>query len=357
MARLNLYRVERAKSDDLLAKADEVGLSELARETIDGYEVIWLLSEDGRRSAVPWLGLYERALAGRKKPQNVFHFGMIVFRNDDACYVLSMGKSHFYLRDYCDSDFGMDLGERVSDGTARQKCTRSFASTATSVIVSYRKGTDLENRPGEALQHVKGGTVDDDVWGGTASFGQSYQTHLDVDIGQIPALLKEIEEELTHEPRQPLPRLALVHAADEKASLDAALAEAIASSDAASVEVQQQEVVGVSFVFSDEASYEFYFGRRTVPVDGEPTVADLKCFAAEQGFSLPADLERIKIRVIPHEGSTYSRKAKEIVRARGQVPPVPGQVAQVRSALPERPERWDRQRHPVRPQRSGPLRC
>lgn len=313
MPKLNLYRVNKQREAALLERASEAGLTELSRRSVDGFEIIWLFSSGGTCADIPWLDLFAGVLPAGSHPQNLFHFGMILFTTPTLCYALSMGKSHFYLKDYCDSDFGITLGERISDGTAKQKCSRLFGSTGTSAILSYRDGTDLDYQPGEALEHLKGGTIDSDEWGKTASFGQSYQTHLPKTVEGIPALIRQIETTLAAPARQPLPRLELVSDDATKEALDAELGQAIAQGTNAVLQFQQTQVVGVSFVFLDEASYELCHGRHRQPVDGEPTLDDLRQFAAARGLTRPDQWGSIRVRVTPEEGKQYSKPIRDMI--------------------------------------------
>ena len=75
-----------------------------------------------------------------------------------------MGKSHFYLKDFCDTDFGINLAK----------------------------------------------TIDKDKWGEVASFGNSAQLHLEISPDDLPELVQAIEEELLKSPKIILPSASLL---------------------------------------------------------------------------------------------------------------------------------------------------
>jgi len=61
--------------------------------------------------------LYKDFLGDIDQPKNNLHFGVLLLSNENICYAISLGKSHFYLRKFCDSDFGLNMAEKIIDAS------------------------------------------------------------------------------------------------------------------------------------------------------------------------------------------------------------------------------------------------
>src|SRR4051812_4925412 len=62
-----------------------------------------------------WAETFQSYFEGNELPHGKNHYAAFVFTRNDRCLVLSFGKSHFYIRPYCDYDYGIELAKRVAD--------------------------------------------------------------------------------------------------------------------------------------------------------------------------------------------------------------------------------------------------
>ncbi len=52
------------------------------------------------------------------EPFNIFHFGLLLCfknKNPEHCYLVSLGKSHFYLNKFIEHDFGIKVAMRIAN--------------------------------------------------------------------------------------------------------------------------------------------------------------------------------------------------------------------------------------------------
>lgn len=173
-----------------------------------------------------------------------------------------MGKSHFYLKDFCDTDFGINLAERIADYTnLKLKNSKLFGGKKNKTIISYQENSEFEYDSGESIHYVKAKTIDAKKWGEVGSFGNSAQLHREITPDELPELVRSIEEELQKEPKIILPRATAILDEVKITELDQKLAQEILNSTNAGLQPSEATVSGVDFVFLDKNQYRFIFDR------------------------------------------------------------------------------------------------
>ena len=62
-----------------------------------------------------WLETYVDFLGDLEPPKNLVYFGVLLISKPTICHAISLGKSHFYLSQFCDTEFELNLAERIID--------------------------------------------------------------------------------------------------------------------------------------------------------------------------------------------------------------------------------------------------
>ena len=195
MAKFNVYKMDKAKESSLLEKLQAVGLSRSGQKTVDGFTLSFYLSQEPEAIDIWWTDLYIDYLGTDEKPKNKAYFAVFLISNTSMLYAISMGKSHFYLKDFCDTDFGINLAERIADNShLKLKNSKLFGGKKSKNIISYQENSEFEYDSGESIQYVKAKTIDKEKWGEVASFGNSVQLHLEITPDDLPNLVNVFEE-------------------------------------------------------------------------------------------------------------------------------------------------------------------
>jgi len=298
MNKYNLYRIRKDQEESLIAKLESSGMERTGEREIEGYRLSFYFSREPAPAPIWWADTYADLLPGGERPQNLMYYGVLLLSNSDSCYAVSLGKSHFYLRDFCDSDFGLDVAERIADPRdVRTKNSRYFQSRRSKTITTYQKGSEVEYGGAESFHYLRARTLDQEKWGEVASFGTSVQFTLPQDYTVLPRLIRDVEQELQVEPRFRLPRVENVTDEAEIAELDRRLADAILHASEA-VSVDDLLLSGVEFVFSETSSYTLSVrGRRTRDNRlADLSIGALRAFIDENGIDLYQQLDDIRVR-------------------------------------------------------------
>jgi uncharacterized protein (TIGR04141 family) len=228
MAKYNIYKIEKVKELSLIEKLQSVGLSIAGQKSIDNFTLSFYLSKEPEDIDIWWIDLYKEYLDIKTKPKNKAYFSVFLISNASLAFAISMGKSHFYLKEFCDTDFGINLAERIADNNnLKLKNSKLFGGNINKTIISYQENSEFEYDSGESIHYVKAKTINKDPWGEIASFGNSIQLHVVIMPDNLPVLIRKIEEELQKEPKIILPRATAITDETKISELDNKLVQEI----------------------------------------------------------------------------------------------------------------------------------
>jgi uncharacterized protein (TIGR04141 family) len=311
MAKYNIYKIDKNKETDLIEKLQSVGLSLAGQKIIDDFTLSFYVSEKPDDIHIWWVDLYNDYLKLDPKPKNKAYYAVLLISSSALFYAVSMGKSHFYLKDFCDTDFGINLAERIADNNnLKLKNSKLFGGKKSKTIISYQEHSEFEYDSGESINYVKANTIDKEKWGEIASFGNSVQLHLEKSPDDLPELIETIEEELKKEPQIVLPRATAITDDKEITKLDKKLAHEIVNNTISELQVAEANVSGVDFVFIDKNQYQFIFGQQRQKIEGELKLSNLQDFVGQCGIDLMVSMNDIKIKVSDENNKGYTKPLK-----------------------------------------------
>lgn len=303
MAKFNLYKINIEQKDNLVTELESVGLKKIGNKTIDGFTLDFYFSNEPKSILIWWTEVYKDFFGELEKPQNKNYFATLLVYNSQIVYAVSLGKSHFYLEHFCDSDFGLNLAERIADDVnPKIKNSKFYKSRKNKIITTYQEGGGIDFDSGESLHYLRAKTIDKDKWGKTASFGHSAQFSIEIKPEELPDFIKKIEETLKQTPRIKFPKVILVQDEETQNKLDNLLAKVLAgSSQSSMVMVQESDITlsGVDFIFSDQYEYSFYVNgdRNSLTDKGELTLDRLRQFISEKSVNIETQLNDVKVKV------------------------------------------------------------
>jgi len=311
MARFNIYKMDKTREENLIEKLQAVGLTHSGQKIVDGFTLSLYLSREPEAIDIWWADLYVDYLGREEKPKNKVYFAVFLISSATLLYAISMGKSHFYLKDFCDTDFGINLAERIADyNHLKLKNSNLFGGKKNKTIVSYQENSEFEYDSGESIHYVKAKTTDINKWGEIASFGNSVQIHREIKPDDLPLLVNTIEEELQKEPIIILPRATAILDKETNIELDQKLVQDILKSTNTDIQAAEATISGVEFVFLDKNQYRFILNHQGYDVKGELSLSVLREFINLQNIDLAANINNIKIKASDEHNKGYTKPLK-----------------------------------------------
>jgi uncharacterized protein (TIGR04141 family) len=316
MVKYNIYKIEPDKRNKLIEKLKSVGLIKASSRDINGYTIDFYFSNESDEIDIWWTDVYKDFFKNLEPPKNKIYFATLLIYNSSICYAVSLGKSHFYLKNFCDLDFGLNLAERIADDT-NIKIKNSKKSRKNKIITTYQEGSSIDFDSGESMHYIKAKTINAEKWGKTASFGHSAQFNIEISPDNLPDFIKNIEEVLQEEPQIKLPKVFAVQDEDKQDELDDILADTILrnTDNKSDVTVDDVSLSGVDFIFSDQNEYSFYLkGKARIQTEkGDLSLDKLKGFLETQNIDLKQQINDIKIKIHNEYGRDYSKSLKDFL--------------------------------------------
>lgn len=319
----NIYRAPKKNLAALMSALKETGLKEQKNETNEGCKLTFYFSENNSGQEIWWWKHY-RHLANKETPtpKNIFSYGLLIAElNDqpDFIYLISLGKSHFYLSRFIERDFGINFAIRMADGESiLLKKSRYFAGTKKGDVSSYIKFSGDDFEPGESVDHLKLKAQDKELWGdGNIIFADSIQIGLSKKPSELELIIKEIQETLVQNEKIQLPKLEEISNQVAIDELDTALLQAIKYCNA-SASINDFEVFGVHINFRfDEYDYEIFTQNGREPRSNKEKIGsslDIKTISDYiKRKNITTNIDSIKIKSSTDHDGSFIRSLKEVL--------------------------------------------
>ncbi len=260
--RLNIFRINSYQVDELQRKLESVGMSILAKDKQYGWKSKFYFANEPNPSDIPWTHDYWKYFEEIGLPRNINYFAVHLFTKGEDVFAISYGKSHFYLRQYCDFDFGIEIAKRIADkNDIKQTASKRFQGKKKKDIKSYAPNTPLIIESGESLDFLQGSILEEkrDHFGKSAKFGTSVQLNLDTVLAELGVLMSRLLDELATPPNFKIPRTQIITEENEIQRLNTKLTTELRHSPGTTDFAQNSfDLYGVDFVFSGQGTYKFW---------------------------------------------------------------------------------------------------
>lgn len=270
LLKINVFKIPKEYVDDLTVDLEENGYyPETDHDSDDCYYALYLRKK--RSESQGWLDFYKGIL-----DEEVFSTyaenlgsdtvsGVFLIERSEYAYAVAHGQAHYIVRKYCDTDFGLDLAERILDPEGlKMKHSKTFSAIGKKDITSYPQKRKLEDSReyGEAFSYLKCKTIDKAVWGETIDCGESvrfsFGKGFNVRPEELHVLTSRINQVLNTDPILKLPRYHKVTDQTIKDHLNRELSQHFMEF-LTDVDVEDYWLTGVSFNFTGDYHYSLRF--------------------------------------------------------------------------------------------------
>ncbi|WJG25192.1 TIGR04141 family sporadically distributed protein [Vibrio furnissii] len=321
--RYNIYKLKEKKKDNLLDKLKEVNL--LKQKAIDknNYVLTFYFSEQLKDNPVWWYFLYKDFFnENTKEPRNMSYYAILLIEqknNENNKYIISLGKSHFYLNKLIVKDFGISIAQRIAnEETMSLKKSRLFGGNKRQEISSYINFNIGNYEAGESIDHIKAKASNEALWGNkNIIFSDSIQIDYECSPEDIIEIIKSFEVELDKDVTLNLPKLELVDGEDILLELDELLIKKIKANNS-KVTIEEFNSYGVEFLFNS-SNFDcciYYYDSKSKTrlnekkIQGEITSKDLSDYV--NSMSLNKNIENVKVKFKNNEYS-FTKPIKELI--------------------------------------------
>ncbi|MBP2196809.1 DUF6119 family protein [Pantoea cypripedii] len=198
----NIYRMPHKSLPELTKKILREGLIEQKSILHQGYQMKFYFSDKLKGNEVWWWEVFSHFFnEDIEKPYNIFYFGLLIGykeKEPENCYLISLGKSHFYLSKFIEIDFGLNVAMRIAnDENILLKKSRFFCGGKNQEASSYLQFVKGSYLPGESIEHLKTKAKETERWGGNnITFSDSIQLSLDGAPTELVEVFNDIDSSL-----------------------------------------------------------------------------------------------------------------------------------------------------------------
>ena len=319
MSKYNIYLLLPEAKSLLEEKLESVGLTKVSSNTIGDVEFDLYLTAKGQYTTPWWKEQYRGFIPEEYSDiTNRSYTATLIATTGRGAYAITMGKAHFYVNEFCDLDFGVDIAQRIGDRTKyKMKNSDFFGGIKDKAITSNTDYYELDFQSGESIGFLKMKPLSEEEWGKAAvTFGNSVQfNNIDVSPGELSEVLKTFDETLLKPPLFPIPRSRRVTNEAQIKELDEKIAQLAEDGAEDLVRMFEYDQFGVSFVFADDLRYKLRFMNMTYELDntGYITIGDIRDFCTEKGFSFKNIFSDLKVVMDPDGGKTITKPLRELI--------------------------------------------
>jgi len=314
IVKLNIFQIPTSDLEGLKNKLTASGMDVIKEVEQDGWRGEFYFSTEPEPVEVPWIEAYRNYFEDGKVPTNTNYFATFLFTRGAVAFALSHGKSHFYLRPYCNYDFGIELAKRIADELdIKQTASKRFQGKRKKHIRSFAANTRLDVESGESVDYIQAAVIESqrEMFGKSGKFGTSALLAPDIGTVEIGSFLSKLEAEVAREPRFMLPRTTIISEEGDIERYDQLLVnELTAQETTTDFTHNSYDLYGIDFVFSNEGSFKLRCpGYREVLLP-DLGIGELKEYISSNCMPRQ-DVLKIKI-VHEHEGrSKYTQEIKQ----------------------------------------------
>lgn len=314
--KVNIFKVSPLHVEEMLKKFSDTKVNLILESTknIWDWKCDFYLSDDPEIKNIPWVKYYKDILAW-KTIENKIYFSAYVCSKWENIFVVTHGKTHFYVRNYCESEFWLSLATRIAnEKDVKQVASKRFAWKKKKEIKSYTKNTTLDPESGESIDYISAGIIDEkrSYFWDTAKFWSSVLFACkDLEIANLTDLLDRIITTCLEDPKFGIPKTEVIVNKLDIARYDVELLGKINQSNG-DVETtsDSHDIVWVDFVFSWDEHYAIsYPWIKTSHVDSLD-ITVLRDFI-KTNYINSNDVFDIKVKIEKEDQKSYFKKLKQ----------------------------------------------
>lgn len=319
----NIYRMSYDKLTSLEDKITQEGL--VAQKTIlhKSYNLKFYFSEQLRGNEIWWWSVFSDFFKeGVEKPYNIFYFGLLVAFKEaepENCYLVSLGKSHFYLNKFIEADFGLNVAMRIAnDNNILLKKSRYFCGGKSQEASSYLEFTKGSYFPGESIENLKMKANDIDRWGNNnITFSDSIQLTLGEDPKALVNVFNDLDSSLITQGVIEFPKSEKIIDKSKIEELDQRLLASILNEDKEII-VDEIQSLGAAIIINNALTqfklhtklegrnkYDRYSDKLN-----DITVKDIMDFFKSNDIK---DISKVHVKITNEDSAGYTASLKEII--------------------------------------------
>ena len=310
MAKYNIYKID--DLDGLQEKLRQKEYKSVAEYKSSNVSFNFCISQE--YSDVWWSTQYKPILPEEYHDLKATTYSAILIALiEESVYAVSMGRSFSIIDDYCDQEFGINVAQRIGDGSkSKMKSSIFNGGVKSRSITSNVDYSNLDFTVGESINLLKMKAENDKDFGRSAIvFGSSIQlANIDISARELGFLIEKVNETLALDVKFKVPRSKIVINPEKIKKLNDNLVKAIENGgDDYNIGFYDFDNFGVNIFFTDDVIWQFkYKGIIYEDEYSSISIDTIKRFCDTNNFLLRGILKDLKLVVRSDQGRTFTKE-------------------------------------------------
>lgn len=306
MQRIDIQKTDEFKEFLIERQFEEIPLKDSMLYEPSGFSFELMFCDKDNKKGSPWVRLLSECSEWDLTQELKIYGAALICKNTTSCFIVSYGNAHFYLSNYCDYNFGIQIAERLLNlESVKAQQNISHGGKLSKTHIDYLSGTTLAYRGGEIPTYIKGSTINDKIWGKSINCGISAQFKWEEKPLALGKKLTLLEEALNTEATISLPRLIALdddNDSDKINELFNLLSKAIdeynsETSKFSFINVPSFYLIGTKIIQNDSIKFKLTCDRKHSEYDGELSIAAIQNFLSEKNLDIYTSVRNIKLSV------------------------------------------------------------
>lgn len=315
--KINIFKIPSENIQNLKDKFQDKRVNLVFEKTkiIDGWNCSFYMSSDPAVKDIKWVNDFKDFI--KDDVENKIYFSAYICEKNNNFFVLSNGKAHFYIRNFCEYNFGLKIAQRVAnENDIRQLAVQRFAGKKTKEINSFAKNSKLNNESGESVDYISAKIIGEerDFFGVSSKFGDSLiVSRKDLNLTNLPNLFDRILYVLKQKERFLLPMTIEVKDDSSLMKYEQKLLNDmfLEGSDVDFIS-SSYDIVGTDFIFSGNERYIYSYEGVFSDEFNDLNLTDLKEFMSINEIQTKNVFEII-VEIKLDEQKSYKKNIKDLL--------------------------------------------
>lgn len=313
--KINIFKIDKDKEIEMFKKFTNVNLFKKGSFVSGEWLCDFYLSENPTIKNISWIQNYKSKVEGLDNLENNIYFGVLICKRGLETFAISYGKAHFYLKNFSEESFGLDMAKRIANKEeVKMEAVKRFSGKESRKIKSLFKASELDIDSGESVDYIQANIIQNkiNIYGKKSKFGNSIiVTREDLDLDNISHVLDDIFITLNMKSLFELPKIEEIKDITKISEYNQILIKEIKKENFETTE-DSYSIIGVDFSFSNNKKYVYSHNGKISSEFEDINIFDIKDFIKVNNIT-DKDILNIKIKIKEDNENEYNKSLFQVI--------------------------------------------
>lgn len=312
--KLNIFKIPVDHKQQLIDKviSESVAMHQKFSFNEWGWNYEFYLSEKPEIDNIPWAkyfdGYFDMSII-----KNNIYFWLLVCQKDDIVFSLTYGKSHFYVRQFSETEFWLEMAKRIANKKdVKQTASKRFSWKKTKEIKSYKKDYLFNSESWESIDYISASIIKEKqefFWKNWKFWWSILLSIENLEVKNIHVVLDQIMLSLAENQKFSLPRTEEIKDKEQVNRFDSIL---VSKLHGATLTTDSHDLIWVDFIFGGNQKYQLQYYSDKSGILDSITIEDIISFVKTHNIQFD-EILKIKVKITTDDQKEYTKSVKSFI--------------------------------------------